>query len=328
MGLIDLFLKKGGDGQYGREYYEGLFNEQWLPVIRPSNPVGNTQKDEIARLLDEGEDAILEAVFKQYELAFKHRNVTPSTAGFNQAEELDWTQTPNSIFELYKDICAQNSITPLELDSFSDAQKIPYIPIHTLLDMTKNVAICYLHLRKMGVNYIKKMSVYPSDKELMKYIEKSEDETTMSFLYSLLCLLVAVDCALLDYDKLRTGYHSFVAGFFCFTMKDKSKLKIAETHFQKAVSIFEEILHPYTVRLKENGVFDDKWDYSYNDMPLTPIPYAKIFGEKRYFEIGHLWNQGKARENAAKMSFYMDGNIGDIMESMYEDYMNGKFPEF
>ena len=217
------------------------------------------------------EEPVLRAVFSQITAEVRKKGIIlgEEEGSFYVSDKFGWKTTVREFFDAYHRICERKQVHPLYQEAkLTSALKVPYAGIDTVNLFHDGVAKRLLQFRTLRIPPFDKLSASPSDAELRRMMDASDDEDVRRFLGQVLLVDEELRRYVARLDDLAAAYQLRLTAFaeaFAGTEKED----VVRRKYQESRRRIDAVLDPYVSRLKKAEALPSSWRYSYARLPLT-----------------------------------------------------------
>lgn len=214
---------------------------------------------------------MLRAIFSQITAEVRKKGIVPGDeeGSFYVSDRFSWKTSVRAFFDAYHKICERKQVSPLYQESkLGSALKVPYASIETVNLFRDGVARRLFQFRDLRIPPFSKLSANPSEEELRRMREASDDEDVRRFLE----MVLLVDGELRRYvsrlDDLAAAYQMRLEAF-AEAFSGAENEDVVRRKYQESRQRIDAVLTPYIGKLKKAGMIAPSWEYAYKMLPLT-----------------------------------------------------------
>lgn len=173
----------------------------------------------------------------------------------HETEDFNWFYTIDDIFIGYEKICQENGIIPIKFNRFASVKKIPFINSEDLKKIFREVVHTFLDLREHNIYGCGKLPSYLTSDDILDFVEEDvEDQEFAIYLINLATFIIEYDSTKNEMAMLGVVFEQF---------RHTAITKDIHTAIDICKSKIENILGPYTDRLKHIGILPKDWKYTF-----------------------------------------------------------------
>lgn len=234
------------------------------------------------------------AQFKIKEGEFSYNDVFRS----EKIGDFDFKERLTLFFSLFENLSEELKINdPLSLQFLKDITErlnlldvvIPtsfqynFIPITLLLQWHNKIVKCYLTCREAGIESLDLLSKNPSEDEISEFSELVENNRLINFLRLYKELIDKIrDYAL----RLQILYIYYIRRMH--SIYDKIvRCQDTVSYFNESTDVIIKETDYYINFLKEKGIIEKKWEYSFQNLRLLKDIFIKEYPEKDYYKVDY-----------------------------------------